>query len=285
MAARTFATPFFNTGDTVFRAWINEIHNALIAFGWVQTSDTGQINFSTVTSPAAGSTFQGYAVYRMNDSLQSTCPVYMRIDFGSASTAAHVSWKVQVTIGGTNGAGTLTGNVSTAQTYAATTAAGTNDTMRTSGSSSRFSLTWGGTTDTYGAFGVERDQSTAGADTDLGVNFLSTQSRTAPRSQFLETAGGTGAVESFWYCLLSAQTSQSGGGNVGVAPIRCQLGPFRNPMKIFALAAAGDFVNGTTNPVVIYGVTRTYVMVKNGTTAISWQGGVNTNQLICQLFE
>jgi hypothetical protein len=285
MAARSFATPFINTGDAVFRAWIGEIHAALIAYGWVQTSDTGQINFSTVTSPAAVTTFQGFAVYRMNDSLQATCPVYMRIDFGSGSTAAHVSWKVQVTIGGTNGAGTLTGNVSAPQTYQATNTAATNDTMRTCGSSSRFSLTWGGTTDTYGAFGVERDQSTAGADTDLGVNFLSCTSRTTPRSQFLETAGGTGVVDTFWYCLISAQASQSGGGNVGVAPIRCQLGPFRNPVKMFAFAAAADFVNGTTNPVVIYGVTRTYAMVKNGTTAISWQGGVNTNQLICQLFE
>jgi hypothetical protein len=209
----------------------------------------------------------------------------MRIDFGSASTAAHVSWKVQVTIGGTNGSGTLTGNVSTAQTFAATNTSSSNNTMRTCGNSGRFSLTWGTEQDSIGAFAVERDQSTAGADTDLGVNFLACQSRTAPRSQFLETAGGTGVVENIWYAMLTAQASQSGGGNVGVGPVRCQLGPFRNPMKSMAIAAAGDFTNYTTNPVVIYGVSRTYIMMKNSTTAISWQGGINTNNLICQLFE
>jgi hypothetical protein len=60
--------------------WINEIHNSLIAFGWIRTSDTGQIDFSTVTRPTTTNTYQGYAVYRMADSLQATCPVYIRID-------------------------------------------------------------------------------------------------------------------------------------------------------------------------------------------------------------
>jgi hypothetical protein len=285
MAARSFATPYFNTGDAIFRAWIGEIHAALIAFGWVQTSDTGQINFSTVTSPAAANTFQGYAIYRMNDSLQATAPVYMRIDFGSGSTTPTVGWKVQVAIGGTNGAGTLTGNVSNVQTYTATNNSATNATMRTCGNSGRFSLSWGDTQDSMGYFAVERDQDSSGNDTALGLNFLFMTNRTTANSQFLETAGGTGPVETKWYAMVSAQVSQSGGGNVGVGPVRCTLGPFRNPMKSTALTARGDFVAATTNPVVIYGVTRTYIMLANSVTVMSLNGGWNASNCIAQLFE
>jgi hypothetical protein len=95
--------------DAAFRAWGQAISAALAALGLVQTADTGQINWSTVTKPTVNATAQGYEVWRFADALQATAPVYVKIEYGSAtsSTTAPGIW---VTVGtGSNGSGTITG--------------------------------------------------------------------------------------------------------------------------------------------------------------------------------
>jgi len=83
-------------------------------------------------------------------------------------------------------------------------------------------------------------------------------------------------LESRWYGMISAQTSQSGGGVVGVAPVRCTLGPFRNPMKTLLIFALADFTMESTNPCTIYGASHTYLMLRpNSGVAVSlntWNG-------------
>ena len=75
-----------NDTDANFRAWINIIHSVMtVSGGWIQTGDTGQINFTTAARPGAANTKVGYAVYRMDDSLQSTKPVYLKLAFGSGA--------------------------------------------------------------------------------------------------------------------------------------------------------------------------------------------------------
>jgi len=95
-----------NSTDAAFRAWSKFIFDGMIAGGWVQTADTGQINFATVTRPLAGNTARGYIIVRMDGSLQSTVPVYMRMDFGSGGSAAVMG--VWVTLGpSSTGAGVI----------------------------------------------------------------------------------------------------------------------------------------------------------------------------------
>jgi hypothetical protein len=269
MATRTSSLASTNVSDTTFRLWINEIHNSLIAFGWVQTSDTGQINFSTVLRPAAINTYQGYAVYRMADSLQATCAVYMRLDFGTGSTSDTPSIKIRLTIGSTDGAGTLTGNLSTQVTTSTNTGGGaTTFACRTSGSTSSFRMHfWSTSVSGCGwTLAVERDRDASGAETSLGVNILvcwpSTTSAFNKNSQFLELAGGTGSQDAAWYGMLSNQTSQSAGGVVGIAPVHTQLGPMRNPMIGIVLVARTDFQSEVTYPMAVYGVTHTYLMLR-----------------------
>lgn len=298
MATRTANLAATNNTDVNFRAWINEIHNALIAYGWVQTADTGQINFATVTRPAGANTYQGYAVYRMNDALQSTCAVFMRIDFGTAGGVDSPGIKVQITIGGTNGAGTLTGNVSSIQTTAASNSGtATTANCRTSGTASRFCLSFwhndlgAGTTGQGFLFIVERDRDTAGNETSLGVNFLvfyvtgTSSGNWQGRSQFLELAGGTGAVDTIFYAMVSAQSSQSGGGNVGVGPVRTQLGPFRNPMMGLLLCVRSDFTMATTGPVTIYGTSHTYIFLATAQTNNNAINQWNANCAFAMLWE
>lgn len=285
MANRTASLAQTNVADVNFRAWINEVHNALIAFGWTQTADTGQINFSTVTRPVAINTYAGYALYAMADTPQSTCAVFIRLDFGTGGFTDGPGMKVQAAIGGTSGAGALTGNVSTVQSIAfGGVGLATVDNLRTAGTAGSFRFFWGMGSDLMWGFAIERDQATDGTDATTGLNVLCLLTRTTVSSQFLELAGGTGPVESKWYSLISAQASQSGGGNVGVGPVRCTLGPFRNPMKTIVLFAKADFVLNSTNPISIYGTSHTYLMLACVTTGQALNG-LNTSCGTAIMFE
>lgn len=97
-----------NSTDALFRAWSKFVRDGFTAGGWVQTADTGQIDFATVSAPVAADTSQGYVILRMDDALQAAYPVYVRLDFGSGSAANNVS--IWVTAGsGSNGSGFITG--------------------------------------------------------------------------------------------------------------------------------------------------------------------------------
>jgi hypothetical protein len=76
---------------------VQAIFTNLLAGGWVQTADTGQ----TTTVVVNGS---GYQVWRMNDALQSTSPVYIKVSWGTSGVLLFL------TVGtGSNGTGTITG--------------------------------------------------------------------------------------------------------------------------------------------------------------------------------
>lgn len=98
------------TTDAKFRTWGSAVSAALAAAGLTQTADTGQINWATVTKPVAITTKAGYEIWRFNDSLQSTRPIFFRIDYGSSSTSSGNSPNTWLTVGtGSDGAGNITG--------------------------------------------------------------------------------------------------------------------------------------------------------------------------------
>lgn len=288
MAARTLSIIASNSTDARFRAWGTEIHAALTAFGWVQATGVGtQIDFTTVSRPGAINTYQGYSVWKMNDAQQSTAAVFMRLDFGTGAQADVPGMKVQVAIGGCDGSGNLTGIIGTQQVLNNSTtinASATN--LRTSGTSSSFRLFWkvGTTAQSPMCFVVQRDCDTSGADTALGVNLCTLTSGNGFTSQFIEApSGNLGPVETKWYALVSAQTSQVGSSNTGVGAVRCTLGPFRNPMIGLLLCSRGDYTHDTTNSVTIYGSSHTYLMLTehSGMALNTW----NAQCGICLLFE
>ena len=106
MTTATTTTAIDQTSDAAFRTWVAEIITQLAAVGLTQTADTGQINTSTVTR-AASSTAAGYTIWRFSDTLQSTSPVFLKLEFGSASSGnTYPQMWVSISTG-TNGAGTL----------------------------------------------------------------------------------------------------------------------------------------------------------------------------------
>lgn len=98
------------TTDAKFRTWGSAVSAAVVASGLTVTSDTGQINWTTVTRPTTASAKAGYEIYRFNDSLQSTAPIFLRIDYGSAASTTGANQNLWLTVGtGSDGAGNITG--------------------------------------------------------------------------------------------------------------------------------------------------------------------------------
>lgn len=111
MTTQSWSSRVRHDSDATFREWGSDFALKLAAVGLVQTSDTAQINWTTVTRPGSA-TNAGFEIWRFNDSLQGTAPVFIRIDYGThtATTAP----RMQFTVGtGTNGSGTLTGTALT----------------------------------------------------------------------------------------------------------------------------------------------------------------------------
>ena len=112
MPRDSWSTPIESSSDATFRAWGLDLATRIAVAGLVQTADTGQINWATVTRPAA-SAYGGYEIWRFDDTLQGSSPVYIKIEYGSSNNQATPAIRVTIS-SGTNGAGTPTGLVSTA---------------------------------------------------------------------------------------------------------------------------------------------------------------------------
>jgi hypothetical protein len=73
----------------LFKATFQPISDGIAAIGWVKTADTGQVDWSTVSLPAQGSVV--YEIWRPNDALQATFPLFLKIFYGRF-TATDKPW-------------------------------------------------------------------------------------------------------------------------------------------------------------------------------------------------
>lgn len=110
MTTASTTTVIDQTSDAAFRTWIAEIITMFFTtLGLTQTSDTGQINTSTVTRPVVVNTAAGYVVGRFNDTAQSTSPIFFKLEFGTGSVQP-TNPALWITVGtNSNGSGTITG--------------------------------------------------------------------------------------------------------------------------------------------------------------------------------
>lgn len=99
------------------RVCLAALKNSLISAGLVQTSDTGQIDVTSVAKPTTANTLIGYFIFRFADALQSSAPVFIRI---TVSTGTSISYAPNLTFrvgAGTDGAGNMTGAMSSIQSW------------------------------------------------------------------------------------------------------------------------------------------------------------------------
>lgn len=109
MTTSSWSTVVDHTSDAGFRAWGSEWQAKLSGAGLVQTADTGQINWATVTRAGINSN-AGYGVWRFADST-----FYIKFFYGTGGVTSRP--RIQAQVGtGSDGAGNLTGQTSTLTT-------------------------------------------------------------------------------------------------------------------------------------------------------------------------
>ena len=105
MAIANFLSKASSQDNTVFRDWGSKLSAAIQAVGFVKTSDSGQINWATVNIVAGQ--MVGYDIFRFNDALQATHPIFIKLEYGNTGGACA---GFRVTVGkATDGAGNLSG--------------------------------------------------------------------------------------------------------------------------------------------------------------------------------
>lgn len=115
MTTQAWTFPVDHRNDAGFRAWGADFSAHLAAIGLVQTTDTGQIDWGTVSKPG-GNTDAGYEVWRFDDTEQGSAPVYLRFRYGTDTSNTP---RITCDLGdATDGAGNLTLFGGPAQSFA-----------------------------------------------------------------------------------------------------------------------------------------------------------------------
>lgn len=116
-SATTFA--FTNAAGATYTAgyfqFMKALRDGLVACGMVQTTDTGQLDLTTLDTdtavPAAlgANSISGFIILRMNDTLQATKPFFIKLRVHTAASSSNLAG-LHIQYGsGTDGAGNLTG--------------------------------------------------------------------------------------------------------------------------------------------------------------------------------
>lgn len=252
-----------NSSDANFRSWGSYIAGRFAAVGLVQTADTGQINWTTVTAPLAVTTYQGYEIWRFADALQATAPVYFKIEYGSTNTSAN-NPGIRIVFGtGSDGVGNLTGTLSSATLYTAgVTASAGAGTIFGSGSTNRFVFLFftGANPGMY--WGFERTLDASGNVTNEGVWMFSKPNANTGTLTIQFWNRSTGVVGptpgANTYAAMFPDTTGITGLQTIVSPIFPEKGVFGNPILNICGYLTTDIATSSIATVYAYGVAHTY---------------------------
>jgi hypothetical protein len=275
------------TTNTQFRAWGSIISYAMANSGWVLTANS--LDWSSAPAPNVVSQTVGWEVWRMNDAMQNTVPVYLYIGYGSTA-AANVRPALYMRVGSgvntsflTAGVGPLTGFLGpqSGNMQLQPGATSTNTTMQSlfCGDTGRMAFgLWcrGSSTSTYVCFfSIERTCDANGNPTSDGV-FVIDRSTVSPYYNQLMWHPTIGQI--LWEpsttslaILNPAAGGSTLGSNTSVYPVYFTRGggPFLQPgLGVFAYFHP-EFSAGTANTFSVYGSNHTFMPLGN----TAWYGG------------
>lgn len=286
MAVDQRSLPAFLSSDADFQTWYLGIHAQLTACGLVQTSDTGQMG-ATVAKPTVVTTAAGFRMYRFSDTLQSTFPVLLKVEFGVAGAVDRPS--LWLTVGtASNGAGTLTGvQVSTRRQSLASLSMASGATLQSycSGDGGRVMLFTNAnpSSSSYGiGLMVDRLRDGSGAAQGDGVSIINSGSgATSWNQQFIEQGQSVNVAGSpFAPSLTNSNVRSSVGTNVALAPV-FGTGGGKLLWTPHLSGHTNDFTGISTITVTHLGASRTFLVLD--TAADSFGGG--TNQIPIPIYE
>jgi hypothetical protein len=261
-----------------FKNWAQTISSFFTTAGWVQSSDTGQVNWGSIAS-VPGSGAYVYEIWQPNDGLTT---FYLKIEYGNLSGTN--SPAIRLTLSSTtNGSGTPTGFV--AGPFSASNAAATPASAVTTyecdffGNTGMISALMWRSASTGGInlpciFNIERSRDSSGNATSTYVT--------------LYYAGSTSVANNLVYNQQSIVfgvgvaliVGSNGTGSTSVPSVRgtAVTGSFNGAIPIdlvapyvgywdqnctgLASAAGADFSEGVTFNATVYGTTMTYMPTK-----------------------
>lgn len=282
--------PTTNASDAEFRKWGKAISDGFAAAGWVKHGT--DIDWATVATPT-GAGAKGYEIWRMNDALQATAPVFLKIEYGEGTTTDRP--QIWLTLGnGADGGGNITlANAQTPVRHVLTAAAGftvsaAETPMWISGSTSRIGVALWVTAAaaSTGTFFVERSKNNAGANTNeyFTLYFSSTVSPTNAGNQYtLLTDGRSAGVVSRFMGVMTTLASSIYNNAKGVGDIKPYLGKYGNPATVVVAIKAADWSNGATADISVYGTNVTYRVVNTGISSTA--GGASWVRKIMMRWE
>ena len=264
MATSTANCPCDNSTLANYKSWAQFISNFFTTAGWTQTSDTGQVVWSSAALPT--SIASNYEVWKAADSAASTTPIYVKIEYGATSSVV----EIRVTVGtGSNGSGTITGPligpivITNNGTYS--NQGGTTIPCYASGNAGEIRvMLWQGNSLVETIFGIERSKDTSGAVTTSYFTFLCANAQgTNSFNQQSIVGSSTTAKETNWmtFCCSTGSGTENFT-TTASQPIWPLVGSLGNPMLGFGCACGADVGEGATVTVSIYGTNHTYIATK-----------------------
>jgi hypothetical protein len=290
-----------NANDSAFRGWTQLIANSFISAGWVRSSDTGNINFATVSTPAAGSFVSGWDIFRMTDAMNVSAPVFVKVEYGSGAYGATYPQAYLTVCSGTNGAGLPIGAASQRMQMLSCGGPSTNAiSSAVSGDTNRIHMAlWAFSNTNFGGnqvsglqntmyLSIERTKDATGADTSEGVLITCSANQTFKSQQYWNGVTGSSGIEGTWGCLMpTANIMMTTGIQIAFYPIYHSKGVFLNP-QLGTLCYTGNSSVGGWSPVTegcpivipVYGSNHTYMPLSaiclssisaRTTTTATWQ--------------
>jgi hypothetical protein len=259
-----------------FKQWAQAISSWFTACGWTQSGDTGQVNWSSISTPP-GSAAYVYEVWKPGDGLAA----YYLMEYGNFSGTNCPTLRITVSTG-TNGAGVATGYILgpitvNGATYTAPSAV-TQYECDFSGDAGRMGvMMWrNGINTCQQFFALERSLSSSGTPTSSYVSLwvcgdaasnlrCSCQGSLVfgvgvpPYTQAANSAGG-------WMVRVQSLSGATTAFNGQVPFDTCApvVGFYDYPCTVCGAAAGVDVVEGVPFSVTLYGATRTYLPSKLG---------------------
>jgi hypothetical protein len=266
-----------------FKQWAQAISSFFSTAGWTQTTDTGQVNWSTISSVPAASSFV-YEVWKPTDALTA---FFVKIEYGNVDSTICPGIRITISTG-TDGAGTPNGLVmgpmyTNLSGYTVPSATALYE-CNFSGDSSRICIMlWrdgvnAGFNQCQQSFCIERSIDSSGSYTSDHVTVVTVGTDGGPcyfNQRSLVFGKGLG--------FLSGSTNRNSpvgglvvrgtqiGQNVGTATqggipfdtIAPCVGFFDFPLTCCGAAKGADIAEGVPFTVTLYGSTRTYLPTKN----------------------
>lgn len=281
-----------NSSLANFKSWAQAISNALSGFGWVQTGDTGQVNWGTIG--AVPSSTYVYEIWKANDASAATLPIYLKIEYGFSSTIP----RIRITTGtSSNGSGTITGAVGTSTPWQISQE-DTNHGASTfpcffSGDAGQFrAYMWQNVAGLTGVcFGIERSRDSSGnVTTDYFSTLHACSDNVTARQQATLSTSLVSNLETGIIGLGGTSGSNTGAfnGTVAALPVIPILGKAGNPMLGFQTCWANDVSDGATVTVAsLYGGTHTFVAFSktNLSSCIGMRSNNNASMALLMLYE